>query len=85
MTKTIFEYLDKEQAIDEGYLKEDIKDLVIKTIQTIMPHIKNLYHIEMGFGETNQNCFQIFGIDILIDEDGSVWLMEINGLPSLRM
>jgi tubulin polyglutamylase TTLL11 len=39
----------------------------------------------MGVGNSNKNCFQIFGIDILIDEAGKPWLMEINANPSLNM
>lgn len=40
----------------------------------------------MGMGEeTNQNCFHIFGIDILIDEKYKPWLLEINWFPSFSI
>ena len=35
--------------------------------------------------ETNQNCFHIFGIDILIDEKHKPWLLEINWFPSFSI
>jgi len=39
----------------------------------------------MGVGEANKNVFHIFGIDILVDENGWAWLLEINASPSLNM
>jgi D-alanine-D-alanine ligase-like ATP-grasp enzyme len=32
---------------------------------------------------SNINCSQLFGIDILIDENLKAWLLEINAFPSL--
>jgi D-alanine-D-alanine ligase-like ATP-grasp enzyme len=32
---------------------------------------------------SNPNCFQLFGIDILIDENLKPWLLEINAFPSI--
>jgi len=33
----------------------------------------------------NAKCFQILGIDILVDKKNNAWLMEINANPSLNM
>jgi hypothetical protein len=32
---------------------------------------------------SNPNCFQIFGVDIMIDDNLRAWLIEINSFPSL--
>jgi hypothetical protein len=35
--------------------------------------------------QCKSNCFELFGYDILIDEDLRPWLMEINLTPSLAV
>ncbi|KAF4757178.1 Serine/threonine-protein kinase RIO2 [Perkinsus olseni] len=36
------------------------------------------------FRSPNSNSFQIFGYDFMIDEDGGVWLIEVNSNPCLE-
>ena len=83
-TEAIFKLLES-QGIQTEKLKADIWDICIKTVISIQPHLINMFHIEMGVGNSNKNVFHIFGIDILIDTDGKPWLMEINASPSLSM
>lgn len=33
----------------------------------------------------NPRCFQILGLDILVDENLQCWLMEVNANPSLNV
>ena len=30
------------------------------------------------------NCFEVFGVDWLVDEDGKIWLLEVNAFPDFR-
>ena len=32
-----------------------------------------------------ENCFELFGMDFMIDEDGLVWLIEVNTNPCLSL
>ena len=75
----------KAMKIDVKKLSERIDDTIIKTIIAIEPFLVNFFHIEMGNVQPNTRCFQILGIDILIDDNLKPWLMEINANPSLSM
>jgi len=33
----------------------------------------------------NTNCFQLYGIDILLDEEFNPWVLEINSNPSFNI
>jgi D-alanine-D-alanine ligase-like ATP-grasp enzyme len=39
----------------------------------------------MGGPGANKNCFQVFGLDILIDSKLQPWILEINSNPSLNV
>mmetsp|Transcript_23877 Transcript_23877/g.16859 ORF Transcript_23877/g.16859 Transcript_23877/m.16859 type:complete len:110 (+) Transcript_23877:450-779(+) len=33
--------------------------------------------------DTKKNCFELFGYDLMIDEDFNVWLIEVNSSPAM--
>lgn len=37
----------------------------------------------MNKAHAHQNCFELLGFDILIDEELKLWLLEVNLTPSL--
>ena len=39
----------------------------------------------MSTDHKNPRCFQILGLDVLIDENWQIWLMEVNANPSLNV
>ncbi len=39
----------------------------------------------MAANHENTKCFQILGMDILLDKKMNAWLMEVNANPSLNM
>jgi len=47
--------------------------------------LKNAYHCFINSENTNPKCFQILGLDIMIDDHLNVWLIEINANPSLNV
>jgi hypothetical protein len=57
-----------------------IHDLVIKALITIEPHICN----KLRKANTQRNqCFDLFGFDVLVDDTLRPWLLEVNMCPSL--
>ena len=70
---------------DVRHLKRQIEELAAKTVIALEPYLKNAYHCFVSADHTNPRCFQILGLDILIDENWFVWLMEVNANPSLNV
>ena len=70
---------------DIKHLKRQIEELAAKTVIALEPYLKNAYHCFISADHTNPRCFQILGLDILIDENWFVWLMEVNANPSLNV
>ena len=75
----------EQEGCNVDEIKEKIKDTIRKSIITIEPYLINMYHQRVNKEHQNSKCFQILGMDILIDKKNNAWLMEINSNPSLNM
>ncbi|KAM3961183.1 uncharacterized protein ACR2FA_004735 [Aphomia sociella] len=79
--QTLFHYLKTEKDVDTDALWDSLKDLVIKTIISGEASISSLTKANIT---SRYNCYELFGIDVLLDEDLKPWLLEVNISPSLH-
>jgi tubulin polyglutamylase TTLL6/13 len=70
---------------DVRNLKRQIANVAALTVIAIEPYLKNAYHCFISADNSQPKCFQILGLDILIDENFNPWLMEVNANPSLNV
>ncbi|XP_054827177.1 tubulin monoglutamylase TTLL4 isoform X2 [Eublepharis macularius] len=78
--KALWSYLN-QKGIDSEAIWEKIKDIVIKTIIASEPYIINLVKL---YVRRPYCCHELFGFDIMLDENLKPWILEVNISPSLH-
>lgn len=74
------EYL-QNVGVDSKTLWKNLQHLVIKTMIACEPPITQLCEENMN---NYYNCYELFGIDVLLDEELKPWLLEVSGLISFE-
>eukprot|EP00698_Gefionella_okellyi_P010773 TRINITY_DN2819_c0_g1_i4.p1 TRINITY_DN2819_c0_g1~~TRINITY_DN2819_c0_g1_i4.p1 ORF type:complete len:850 (+),score=203.47 TRINITY_DN2819_c0_g1_i4:351-2900(+) len=69
----------RDMGIDTSLLWQRIIDVIIKTFISVENHI----HSATKMFVPHKNCFELFGFDILVDDNLRPWLLEVNLSPSL--
>ncbi|KAL3080784.1 hypothetical protein niasHS_014889 [Heterodera schachtii] len=86
LLSTVFHQMERK-GVRTRRLWKDVKLIIAKTVLAMVPEI--MLNYEHHFAEMGRNaapkCFQIMGFDILIREDGSPILLEVNSAPSLTV
>ncbi|CCD68978.2 Tubulin polyglutamylase ttll-11 [Caenorhabditis elegans] len=81
LLSTVFHQLES-RGVKTKRLWHDIKLILVKTTLAMLPEI--MLHYEHHFYDsTGPQCFQIMGFDVMIREDGTPILLEVNAAPSL--
>jgi len=71
----------KANNIDTVQLMQSIEDVIIKSILSVEFPVNSASKM---FVPHRNNCFELYGFDILIDSDLKPWLIEVNLSPSLN-
>lgn len=70
----------QELEINGDELFGKVHDLIIKVCISVESHV---LHSINRLSDHRNNCFELFGFDVLIDANLKPWLMEVNVSPSL--
>lgn len=75
------EHLEQE-GIDWRETWAGICDIAVKTVISIQPLLRSLYRSAVPLDNDGYSCFEILGMDVLIDGKGRPMLLECNHSPS---
>lgn len=62
----------------------EIERIIVKTLCAIQPILAHIYTSCQAEDITGAMCFEVLGFDVLVDENGKPWLMEVNHSPSFN-
>lgn len=78
--KSLWSYLS-EQGYNVSMLWSALKNLVLRTILAGEGPINAMSKVNV---QSRYNCFELFGIDVILDSELVPWLLEVNISPSLH-
>ena len=77
----VFEYL-RSEGHDVDNLWKQIGDMTIKTLVSVQPSLAHCYKSCQPDEPTNSMCFEILGLDVILDHKLRPYLLEVNHSPS---
>ncbi|XP_019410164.1 PREDICTED: tubulin polyglutamylase TTLL4 isoform X1 [Crocodylus porosus] len=78
--KALWSYLS-QKGVNSEAIWEKIKDIVIKTIIASEPYVTSLVKM---YVRRPYCCHELFGFDVMLDENLKPWILEVNISPSLH-
>ena len=79
--KALYDHL-AEKGYDVLCLQSQIEDLIIKTLITVQPSLAHVQRSCQGEDIENSMCFELLGLDVILDGKLRPWLLEVNHAPS---
>ena len=72
----------EEMGFDAGKLWGEIGGIAVKTLISAQPMLSHISRSCHPSNKSSSLCFEILGLDILIDHNLKPWLLEVNHSPS---
>ena len=63
---------------------EDIGDMVVKTVISVQSILSYFYQSAFPIDNDGLSCFEILGLDVMLDHKCKPWLIEVNHSPSFN-
>lgn len=80
---SVFAYMEEnEKDFSAERMMDKIEDICVKTVLATQPALSHAYRTCQPDDLENSTCFQILGMDIMIDQKLKPWLIEVNHLSS---
>lgn len=73
---------EKEPNFSREDMLDQIEDICVKTVIAVQPALSHAYKTCQPDDLENSMCYQILGMDIMIDQKLKPWLIEVNHLSS---
>ncbi|MCO5611221.1 hypothetical protein L7F22_065472 [Adiantum nelumboides] len=73
------------RGYDTGRLKRKIRKMVVMTMISIVPFLIHNYRNCVNEDDNGRTCFELLGMDVLLDEKCRPWLLEVNHSPSFAI
>lgn len=54
-------------------------------MKTLQPYIRYYLHSKFPKGAEGARMMHILGVDVLLDQNGKPWLLELNSTPSMAV
>ncbi|XP_078083968.1 tubulin monoglutamylase TTLL4 isoform X2 [Mustelus asterias] len=78
--KALWAYLN-QKGVKTDMLWEQMKDVIVKTIIASESYVNGQIHL---YVRNRYTCHELFGFDIMLDENLKPWVLEVNISPSLH-
>ena len=78
----VYRALD-ERGVDTAAVALSIDGIVAKTLIAAQPYVIRACGEKSDFSERGAACFELFGFDVMLDENARPWLLEVNVSPDL--
>ncbi|RVE57802.1 hypothetical protein OJAV_G00202890 [Oryzias javanicus] len=78
--KALWQFLGS-RGVNTSRIWEKIKDIIIKTVIASEPYVHSYMKMHV---KSPYSCHELFGFDIMLDENLKPWILEVNISPSLH-